>query len=361
MDERLRYFVKRLAGSRKGFTLVAYVMDGRKRVYQPLPEKAKTDVAAINKQLKKEIVTEEQARLLLGELIERLYRKAKVRDRVIRKIALSDVNDKLFAQFWEEVYGVRFLDEPAATEYKIRKALSFIEPLNLATASARELQATLQKNARTLSRIRYATDRLNQLLKYLGRDFRLNKPKARREPVSHLSLADFKRVLPHFRDPVAADLATVLFASGIRLGEALALEPGAFNGGKLNVHENLTRGDERREPKSGSDGKPVVLEFGHNAVRRWLRFDGDKAIYHHKLYDELLRACAQAFPNDTKKHISPHDLRHSHAIHLLAQGASLTQVALNLRNTVAVCQRFYTGFVHSDESAEALKRLLAKS
>jgi hypothetical protein len=28
---------------------------------------------------------------------------------------------------------------------------------------------------------------------------------------------------------------------------------------------------------------------------------------------------------------------------------------------VAVCQRFYTGFVHSDESAEALKRLLAKS
>jgi hypothetical protein len=40
------------------------------------------------------------------------------------------------------------------------------------------------------------------------------------------------------------------------------------------------------------------------------------------------------------------------------KGTNLTQVALNLRNRIDACQKYYTGFEHADSTLENLKRLV---
>lgn len=141
-------------------------------------------------------------------------------------------------------------------------------------------------------------------------------------------------------------------ATGCRIGEVLALTPESYNAatGKLSITATQTRRYGIGSPKSARSARTigvppvarVLFEGGipstsyPTARRRW------KCLLHHlKL-----------------RYRNPHQLRHSVASHLIADGVPFAEVAAYLGDTMAVLLRTY---VHttSCEAPAALDRLLS--
>lgn len=336
-----RYFIKR----RKSYALVAYRMSGRSKIYLELPSHLKLELKSINEKFLKGLLTRGQAELLLKEII----RRETPQSSSALRASMISVNRVFFDAFWKDVYGVRYLEDERSAKYDFLKAFRLLEPMSIQTATAAEIQNRLKIRCKNSQEVRRATDRLNQVLKYLKRDIRLNKPKPPMRVIRHITLLDLLVAVKKIEDTILQDLVLVLFASGMRLGEALALEPKDYQNSEVNIDKQITEHGKRKLPKREKVGRSLVLPCGHEAMLRWVQVK-DKPRYRYKVYDALVR-CAE---------VSPHDLRHSHAIHLLSLGASLTQVALQLRNRIEVCQAYYTGFAHKDETIEYLKRVLDK-
>lgn len=343
----IRYFIKRPGGLRKTFAIVAYRRDGRLKQYLELPSQLKTEVTSINQRYLTKTLTEGQCESLLSDLI---------RPSSALRAALTGINQEIFERFWEDVYSIRYLEDPEAPKYGFLKALRLLGDLSIQTASAAEMQQRLRASGARSVIIRKATGHINQILKYLKRDIKLNKPKIGVRQVDYLTLEEFQQVLPHIPEEPIRDLAMTLFATGMRLSEALAATPADFKGNEILIMKQLVKGNKLKLPKAEKTGRSLVLPFGVAALERWLK-TGDKGQYRYTLYDRLASACRKA----NVKPIGPHDLRHSHAIYLLSQGANLTQVALQLRNRIEVCQAYYTGFAHSEGTLNALKRVLGTS
>lgn len=357
-QDNLRYLLIKPTVKRDRFALTCYVLENRKKkVYQPLPEKVHKQAASINKQYQEKLITKSEAEVLFEDLIKNEYKKLGLKHIVLKNSIISEINQKTFNQFWEKEYSSRYLSDEKSPKHDILKALRLIEPLSIQTATQAQLQNALKKSGVSVSEIRRATDRLNQLLKFLGRDLKLNKPKPEHKKVQHINYDDFMKMIKFIDDENLKDFAVTLFSSGLRLSEALALtSQDFFNNGYLNVDKQLTKEGHIKEPKRGSSGKVLIIPFGVEYVKRFVKIKNKEEL-RFKLYDALERACQKAFPDERELWVGPHDLRHSHAIHLLSQGANLGLVAMNLRNRIDVCQKYYTGFEHSNDTLEGLKKL----
>lgn len=337
------------------FRLNCYKTEDSKRVALPLEPKVKDTVRAINEQYLSGTITAGQAEVLLNDLIDSQYRRNQVHDMVLKNSTLSVINQKTFAKFWDEVYELRMVKDPKALRYDFQKALRLIEPLAVTSASQADLQKALQKAIIKTAEFRRAVDRLNHILRYLRRGFKLNKPKKTRTKVSYLTEEELRKVLVHL-SPKHKVLALCLFSTGMRFGEALAITPEDFRRDEIWIDKQRLVDGSEPLPKAGKTGAAAVIEIGLKETKAWCDAV-DKESYRWTFPKALKRAAKATFPTDSSKWVSPHDLRHSHAIHWLSLGASLSEVALNLRDDIKVAQEYYTGYAHSEGSLNHLKRL----
>jgi integrase len=121
------------------------------------------------------------------------------------------------------------------------------------------------------------------------------------------------------------------------------------------------RDGEVDEPKRNSVGWIGVIPKYWDRVLEWREIDDkDRGLY-EALYDFVTTKSKALWPKNRLKHISPHDLRHSHAIYLLENGLRLEDVAKNLRNSILTCQKYYTGFAHTEGTVRSLMKQLNDS
>lgn len=338
----IRYFIKKPGKSRRSFALVGYRLEGRKKIYESLKPALRAELVRINSQP----LTDEQKYLLIKAIVKREGPR--------ERASLSRLNEELFDVFWKEVYEIRYLEDPESPRYGFLKALRAIEPLSIQSAGVAELQIQLKKSLKSNNEIRVATGYLNQILKYLKRDIKINKPKSETRPVDYLTFMEFEQVLLHL-DGDMRDLAMVLFATGLRLSEAFALRAEDFRNGEICVTKQQPRDNKIKLPKAHKTGWSLVLPFGIDALMRWLTVP-NKTKYRYMFYGRLIKACELA----KVRPVGPHDLRHSHAIYLLEQGVGLMHIALQLRNHISVCQKHYTGFAHTAGTLDALRAALKR-
>lgn len=223
MEENLRYTIVRPTEKKDRYALACYVVTGRKNVYQELPDKIRKLARKINDQYQDKLISNLEAETLLKDLIQNEYKKLNVRNQVLKNSVISEVNQKTFNKFWDKVYSIRYLSDEKSPKHDILKALKLIEPLSIQTSTASQLQNKLRDSGASNAEIKRASDRLNQLLKFLGRDFKLNKPKATYKKVQYVTLDDFNKIHAHLPDSEMKDFAMTLFSTGLRFSEALAL------------------------------------------------------------------------------------------------------------------------------------------
>lgn len=350
-EKTLRYILTKPSATRRKFALVCYTSPDRlTKVYQELEPALRATVTATNEQFTSGAITQSEAEVLFKNLIDEQYKKAGVFEKVLRNSVISKANQKLLNSYWKAEYANRFLVDEKSMRYELENTIRLLEPLSITTAEPAELLGQLKKKTATRKKLRRAIDRTNQLLSYLGRE-KLAKPPPPVHKIVHVTLEQFKTAV-HYLQPEDRRLALTLFATGLRLSEALAITENDLIGGRLNVDKQQTK-TELKLPKKEKTGRILVIPELLPAVQEWVKVE-DKEAYRTRIYNELYRACKLAkIPFASAK-----ILRHSHAIHLLSAGATLTQVAFNLRNTLEVCQRYYAGYAHTDETLESLNRAL---
>ncbi len=254
------------------------------------------------------------------------------------------------------------IKRPDSAYQRLERSVRTIGDLSLMAASQQELQKAI-KDHNDQRRVAAA---LTQMLKYFGRgDIVLHKNRQPRPNPKYLSLTELSKILPHLQchirghgdvDKEYRALVQAAFASGMRQGELFAATPeGLRMGGQgYYVSEQMLWTKKIGETKTGDERMALILPELQRAFHDWLEVPVDlrklmRNVDHCKI---VTRACEKAFPDNERKHLVFHDLRHSYAKALGAQGESLSLIANSLGIGHSVCERYYKGFVLDPEGAK---------
>lgn len=151
---------------------------------------------------------------------------------------------------------------------------------------------------------------------------------------------EFKKFIATVDDPIDYTIFNLLFFTGMRSGELLALTPGDFDFNKKSVHISKTfshipgKGDLITSPKTEKSDRFIILpDFLIKIIKDYIQqmYDlaPDDRLFHttkHSLRRSIKSGCKKS----GVKLIRIHDLRHSHASLLIELGFSPLMIAERL-------------------------------
>jgi integrase/recombinase XerD len=187
----------------------------------------------------------------------------------------------------------------------------------------------------------------------------LDAPRLRRTLPKYLSeqevdaLLDAAKRLPGERGGVAYAALEILYATGLRVSELLALPRSALPGDAVVLLVRGKGGKERIVPLSdAAKNAAAALAGGDPAARHLFPGRDKRRPLTRQAFFLLLKQVALAAGIDPAR-VSPHVLRHSFASHLLAHGADLRSLQLLLGHADIATTQIYTHVL-----AERLQRLV---
>lgn len=355
---RCGFSIKKPGKGRKSFSVHKKMHLPNGKVEQPLVKDEAIDTINLNYQRK--IMTLEEAFLQIKTLIiPRLKKESGVKDKVLLESLISQKNWKVFKEYWAQVYELKQMASKASKDsarYHFLVALTALEPLSLLSSTAKEMQLHLNDKFDANVHKRYV-GRLNTLLRFLGRGFIIHAKRRPKTSVRHVTWKEFQQILASVQDETLKSLYITLFSTGCRMGEVFVLKPRDLKAnGTIYIHKQLRRDMEISDIKNSTPHHTIILEEGQEAFLKWAEFD-DKESYRKKSEHPLMIAAKKTF-KDKDRHISPHDLRHSYAIHMLGLGVPLDRVAKLLGDTVRTVEEHYAGFVMQDAEVDFVKRII---
>jgi integrase/recombinase XerD len=148
--------------------------------------------------------------------------------------------------------------------------------------------------------------------------------------------------LPGLRGQVAAAALEILYSTGLRISEMLALKRTALAAGGEVLFIRGKGGRERIVPLSDSARAAAAALCAASPASVWL-FPGRKprAALTRQGFDKILHEAALLAGLDPAR-VSPHVLRHSFASHMLAHGADLRSLQLLLGHADIATTQIYT-------------------
>ena len=361
-----------LKPGRSSFSLLVDVRTASKREQYKWQPKQDEDnpFTELTKKFKDEL----KKGLKRADVIERLERHALViKSRIEKELGLdrpivfSTDNLRVLDSFFETKYTTRKTKDKRSAYNDYRRAIESIGLLPIESASVLDIQKALSKFPNTKQR--RLAGRLQQLLRFTGRNISLEKDKLLRPSIHYLTHTEFKQVLKHVKDTDEHLIFSLLFHSGLRIGELFGTEEEDFRAGVLAVKRQMLRPDEQKarnlsspiqDTKTSEMRRVVVFKEFDDLWEQWAAYDFDKkfALRGRNFARSLKEACLKVFPKRSEKHCVVHDLRHSFAIRCINQEMNLTSVAQQLGNRVEVAQAYYAGYTHTDESIELAKAKL---
>jgi integrase/recombinase XerD len=185
---------------------------------------------------------------------------------------------------------------------------------------------------------------------------RVRAPKRKRLPTV-LSDAQVRAVLGRIRNPVHKAGLLLMYACGLRVSEAAALEISAVD--KTNrVVRIIGKGDKERQVPIP---EPVLNDLRSlwltHRNRRWLcpNRRGTAPLNCTVLWNSVRQAAAEA---GIRQHVTPHTLRHSYATRLLESGVDTRVVQILLGHANIATTAIYTHL--TEPTRVSLKQILDK-
>lgn len=194
------------------------------------------------------------------------------------------------------------------------------------------------------------------------------------------SFAEFSRFLEYVPKQVYKEFFSILFNTGLRLGEAQALTWNDFDGMSLHVNKSLSKKTKQgsyeiKDPKSLCSIRKVSLGktlsrrlLEYKAVQQtlegftdnWFIFGGCKPLPQ----TSITRIKNKAVMESGVKKIRIHDFRHSHASNLIAGGCNIVGVSKRLgHESVEITLKVYAHLMKKsdDEITDYIDNYLLKS
>ncbi len=160
------------------------------------------------------------------------------------------------------------------------------------------------------------------------------------------ALLDACASLPGLRSLQARAAFELLYATGLRVSELLALPRAALSGGAPLVPVRGKGGKERLVPLSRAARDASLALIAAAPASRYLFPGRDRRRpLTRQGFDKLVLAVALAAGLDPAR-VTPHVLRHSFASHMLARGADLRSLQLLLGHADIATTQIYTHVLH---------------
>ena len=169
---------------------------------------------------------------------------------------------------------------------------------------------------------------------------RIASPRQKRLPEA-LSEDQVRQLLRCIRNPVHKTCLAIMYACGLRISEATALEVGAIDRANQVLRIVGKGNKERLVPLP----QPILDELGHlwrtHRNRRWLfpNRHGDAPINKRVLSDTFAAAAEAA---GIQRRVTPHTLRHSYATRLIENGVNIRIVQILLGHSSIASTAIYT-------------------
>jgi integrase/recombinase XerD len=139
-----------------------------------------------------------------------------------------------------------------------------------------------------------------------------------------LSLGEVAALLQALRHPLYLAIATVLYGTGLRLGEALALEVSDIDGARGVLRVRHGKGNRAREVKLSSELYQWLRGYWSKERPALPYLFASRRTGRPPTQDAVRRALAVAAEQaGITKPVRPHVLRHSYATHLLDAGTDV--------------------------------------
>lgn len=265
-------------------------------------------------------------------------------------------NNLVLKNYWNKFYKNRDLVDAKSMQSDFNRALRACGNKSILSASQEDLQQEINtffkgKNEKQ----RRAVSRLNQLLKFISRDFQLMKLRPEKRKVRHLSPAEFDQVIANTSDTNLKLLLEVLFYTGSRIGEAFGIEKDDISVKSVFIDKQIDKFGTQKETKNNKERHAFLFKEVRKDIYEWVKIKDKITASRSVINKTFKKICRETF-DDSSKHCTLHDLRHSYAINLISRGVSLSLVAQSLGNSVLVCEKFYTGFILSSDAIEFIDK-----
>ena len=322
------YYIKTPNGTNKKFSIIR-----KTQVNGAISTKTVKDarIVAINKAYldgKKEYASVEME---LRAVIESL-KEPEIPD------LLAPENMKLYRDYWKNVYAARYLKDEKSARCRLLRTIKALGQTSLYSADQKTLAAICRANKHP----REITAVLGQLLKYIKRtDVVLPMPPKPRKTmgVAHVNEKEMLLLTKAAQDEFTKSLIICLFSTGCRIGELFGL---THTQGSFLVVEQMREDGTMDETKTRKTRAiPVIVRYEQEVIN-FINLPLEIKIKKRgKRWAEILTRLSLKVLG---RKITPHDLRHSYAIHLLSKGIPIGQVALSLGNSIQVSQEHYVGY-----------------
>jgi integrase len=315
---------------------------------------------SINKLYRDGSITWDMARKNVETLIEQMYKA----DRAVKAQVHRPDNLAAAEAYLEKRYPLarrKKLSDFKTVEYEVYRAAECMEEVSLISGTQEQIQNQLDRFCKGDSnKQRRLVTKIKSILSVLRptEHFELVKEHEEYKAVKYLTPEEFKEVLPNIQSEHIRVLAQVCFNLGCRIGEACALTISDLRlkpkGATVFVCKQVTmEGHEAQKIKTRTKNKKnrlsALFPDGVEPLKVWIKLKPKLSLHERKHLSSIFReACKKVFPDFEDKHLKWHDLRHSYAVRLLNEGATIKDVADMIGDSVVVAEKYYVGFIIND-------------
>jgi integrase len=266
----------------------------------------------------------------------------------------SEANLQMLNEYWDKEYQHRKLEDPKAARNRLVRAVNALG-MHALLGDRGKLQKYLDGSlGKEPRKHRAVVAGINQMRQHFGVGESLYPMPLEAPEFKYLTEVDVLAVAKYLSD-WHVTLLKVLFGTGLRIGEAFAIRPEHHRDRALNVVKQRDRLEALRPTKTRKQRKTYVLEMARPLIKPWAALELSRNSGEDEFREALQRACRKAFPGDSSKWLTIHELRHSYAVHMLtAKNASISIIAKLLGNSVVVCEKYYLNFTFEDDALAAL-------
>lgn len=370
---RCGFSIKRPSKPRRTFSIHRKIYIHEHKPQQPIIKDERLD--AINNNFKSGVLNEHQALDQIKSLIEKIKNEDNINSKAIRASELSSQNIRLCSQFKEMHYEGRMnIVRPQNVINELNFAIKAIGSLSLISSCRKLLQNKVNDAFNEKQSKRYV-GRINQLLKFAGREFTLTHKRQTPTDLSYVNFDELKRILNYVDNQDLKNLYLTLYCTGVRLGEAFMIDKSKLKSNHTvwidkqlavmqDPYQNKKFNLVEKEIKNRKNHHTIILKEGLEAVKAWADLSKTtKRSLRKRCQTPLIQAARKTFPelDDKLKQISPHDLRHSFVIHLLGLGVSIDKCARLIGDSIQTTERYYAGHSMSESELDIVQTILKKT
>ncbi len=302
------------------------------------------ELKKINELLNSGFLPLHEAKKQIKVLVNQLQETEREKNKPSSTVFLG--NKKLVEKYLDTEYSHRDLIDPQSIKNDFYRAINILgNNISLLTSSQTEIQKQVNKELKAQrNKQRRTVNRLNTLLKFANRGFKLQRFKEEFVEPNHVSEKELIDSLDKSDINDSIKLIIKLgFYTGCRFAEIFALKETDIWEGFIQITYQKDRLGKIRQTKTRKKRKAIISKVAKRVLGEWFSLPIEVK---NKLYEVRYGAI---LTNLLGRRFVFHDLRHSYARHLCNNDISLKHVADSLGNSILVCEKYYAGWISEDE------------